>query len=240
MEAYDEIVVETLVIGTHCVLVAHERERVLLFARQVPMLCRELHALAHRELRARLDDPRKLRLEMPWPQSQPWLELRAERTPASTLHEQRTIGIGIHDRHVADTVRAAGDTGFDESRRNLAREEHGCGQACPASPLQIERRRFRGEPRRQDALASQVVIPRMLDDGAGRHVIDLDPVQVVFDDERGEHGTEHVLVAALRVRAVRAAERCAQASNDCDAARWLITHSDDLLALHSEVRRTQQ
>ena len=58
---------------------------ILLSARDLPLLRRDLHALAHRELRARLDDSREHGLEVPRPQLEPRLEARAERAAARAL-----------------------------------------------------------------------------------------------------------------------------------------------------------
>ena len=69
-----QVLVETFRVRFDGVLVARERELVLLPARELPLLRRDLHALAHRQIRARLDHARHHRLQVARPQAQPWLQ----------------------------------------------------------------------------------------------------------------------------------------------------------------------
>ena len=64
-------------------------------------------------------DVRENGLEVLRPQLQPRSQARAERAAAGALEQQRAIGVGIDERHVADRVGAARDAGVDEARRDL-------------------------------------------------------------------------------------------------------------------------
>src|SRR5690606_22729928 len=73
-ELDEEVVVEAFVVSGDRVAMARERERVLLLAGDAPLLGRDLHALAHRQPRARLDDGGQARLEVLRPEPEPRLD----------------------------------------------------------------------------------------------------------------------------------------------------------------------
>ena len=76
--------------------------------------------------------------------------------------------------------------------------------------------RLRVEPADEHALADQVVVLRVLDDGAGDGVAQALALQLVALDDAAEGGGQHFLVADARVGAVRASEWNAEAANDGD------------------------
>src|SRR5690606_8071182 len=118
----EQVVEEARVVGRGRVLVARESEPVLLLARDVPLLRRDLHALAHREPGPGLDDAREARFEVLRPQLEPRRQALDGRATSPALEQNRAIPLRVHQRHVADTVGAARDPGIDDADRDLARE----------------------------------------------------------------------------------------------------------------------
>jgi hypothetical protein len=115
----DEVVEESLAPGRCGVPVALECELVLGCAGDLPGLHHEFGALAHRESRARLDDPRQYRLEMLRAQRQPGREPLAESAAAIAREQELLVRPGIHDRRIAHRVHPAGKPGIDLAKCNL-------------------------------------------------------------------------------------------------------------------------
>ena len=107
----------------------------------------------------------------------------------------------------------------------LAADDDRRGQARAAGALDVERRRFGRETRRQRRLAGEVEIARVLDDGAERHVAQALAGERVARDERAQHGRHHVLVRAAGVGRVRAAKGNANAADHGDPTSLEIAHA---------------
>ena len=80
-------------------------------------------------------------------------------------------------------------------------------EAGAARLLDVVGRRGGRELRAQDALAGQVEVTRVLEDGAGHHLADLLALQPQAGDEPVEGGGEHVLVGRPGIGGVGAGER---------------------------------
>ena len=85
--------------------------------------------------------------------------------------------------------------------------------------LDVVRRGGRVEVRTEHALAGQVEVARVLDDGAGSDLTEALATQAETCDKAVDDGGQHVLVGGLQVLAARAGERNAVAAEDENVTR---------------------
>src|SRR5919206_1810685 len=90
------------------ILMARERELVLLFAADLPLLRHLLAVLAHREAGARLGDAGTRRRDVPGPQIADRAQLLRPAAPSEREHRALQVA-AVGERDVARAVGAAGD-----------------------------------------------------------------------------------------------------------------------------------
>ena len=88
-----------------------------------------------------------------------------------------------------------------------------------AGALQVETRRFRGEPRAQHRFAREIPLTRVLHHRAGRDIVEALAEKAVTLSHAAQYRREHFLVADTRVRAVAAREWNSHAADDRDSPR---------------------
>ena len=108
-----------------------------------------------------------------------------------------------------DVDLAEGDLVGDQDRRL---------QAGAAGLLDVVGGGLRGEPGAEHALAGEVAVAGVLEDGAAGDLAERLALQAEAVDEAVERGSEHVLVGGVRVDAVGAREGDAVAAEDGDPA----------------------
>src|SRR5690242_1817307 len=122
------------------VLVARERELVLLFAADLPLLRHLLAVLAHREAGARLGDAGTRRRDVPGPQLADRAQLVCPAAAREREHHALQVA-AVGKRDVARAVGAAGDRAVDLPAVDAIRELRDGGEAGAAGALQVVRRR---------------------------------------------------------------------------------------------------
>src|SRR5581483_2404881 len=105
-----------------CVLVARERELVLLLAPDLPLLRHLLAVLAHRKPGARLGDPGMDRREVPRPQLADGAQLGGPALAAREREHAPLQVAAVGKRHIARAVRAAGEGAVDLAAVDAVRE----------------------------------------------------------------------------------------------------------------------
>ncbi len=194
-----------------------EGELVLVFALHVPLLCRLLHALAHRQSRARLHDARKLRREMLRAQPEPRHDA-VHRGPRGVHVEQDVPEfVTEYDGRVADGVGAACNPAVDLAEGDLVGNEYCRLDAGPAGALQVHSRGLQGQPGIDHALAGEIPVAGVLDNGAQRDVAHGLAAQVELVDEPLQGRRHEVLVGALPVNGMGATEGDARAADNGNA-----------------------
>src|SRR6202008_484433 len=136
-------------------------ELILLFARDVPLLCHELGALPHRQPGARLDDRGQHRLEGLRAQAEPWRDALPGGAPAIAGEQQLLVRAWVDDRRIADRVGAAGNAGLDLTERDLVADVDGRLETRTAGALHVETGRVRIESAGEHAFAHQIVVARV-------------------------------------------------------------------------------
>ena len=216
---HHQILVEAGGVGRGGLLMALQRELILLAAADVPGLHHQLGALAHAQPGARLGDPGEHRAEVPGPELEPRREA-ATRALAAIALEQELLKTAWKDHgRIADRIHARGDGVVDLAQRDFVTHEDGRLETGAAGALQVEARRFRGEPGAQHRFAREVPLARMLHHRAGRHVVETLAQKAVTLGHAAQHRREHLLVADSRVRAVAACEWNSHPADDCDPPR---------------------
>src|SRR5512138_82642 len=217
LEFDDEIVVEALIVCGGRLAMALVSELILLFTRDLPLLCHPLAALAHRQARSRLDDHRKAGFKMARPQAQPWFDLFTERFAARASQQQLPIRIRIDDRYVARGIHTACDAGIDLADRDLEADRDRGIEARAARALQVESRRVRIQAAVEHRFAYEIEVARMLEHGAAADVAEPFAAQAEALDERFERRGEHLLIAGLRICAHRTCEGDSHSTDDRDS-----------------------
>src|SRR5580658_2370266 len=213
-----EIVVEAGAPRGGCLQMTLVRELVLSLARDLPALRHELGALSHGQPRARLDHTQHHRLEVSGTQSEERRHALGQGASEIALEQQLLVGAGVHDRRIADRIDTARESGRDLAQRALLAEENRGLEARAARALHVKPWGLRVESRGQNAFAHEVVVARMLDDGAGDGVPQALARELEALDDSPEGLGEHLLVADLSIGAVRARERQAKPADDGDAS----------------------
>jgi hypothetical protein len=139
-----------------------------------------------------------------------------ERAAPEAPQQELLIGAGIDDGRIADGIHAAGEAGIDLPERDLVADVDRRFEPGAAGSLQVRPRRVGIEPRGQHALANEVVVLGMLDDGARHGVAEPHALELVFVDYAFEGGGQHVLIADGGVCAVCAGEGNPDAADDGD------------------------
>ena len=130
--------------------------------------------------------------------------------------QQLLVLARIDDRRVAHRIDACGDARVYLAERDLVGDGDRGLEAGAAGALQIEGRRLRVEPCIEHALAREVEVARVFDDGACSHLTEPHALQSMALDETAQRGGQHRLVALRRVRAMRAREGDAGAADEGD------------------------
>src|SRR5690606_7999281 len=144
----EKIAVETLLVCLDGIAMTRERELVLVLPGNLPALRRDLHAFAHRQPGARLDDAGQHGLEVLRPQPQPRRRALAEAPPARAFDQDRAETFLVDDRDVADAVRAAADARVDRADRDLGADRDRGGQARAAGAMDVAGGSIRSVPGR--------------------------------------------------------------------------------------------
>ena len=143
-----------------------ERQLVLVFALHVPLLGREFHALAHRQAGARFEHTRELRREVLRAQPEPRHDAFHRRTRGVCVEQDVAEFVAEYDRRVADGIGAAGDAAVNLSKGDLVGDQDRRFDAGAAGALQVHAGSSQGQARIDHALAGEIPVARMLDDGA--------------------------------------------------------------------------
>ena len=213
----DQVLEETFLIRGRGLQMAVECELVLIRAADLPGLGHQLAALSHRQSRAWFDDARQHGLEVLAAQAEERLDPFERRAAPVRAQQQLLVRARIHDRRIADGVHAGCDAGIDLAECDLVADRDRRLQARAAGTLHVEAGRLRIEARRQNALAHQVEILRMLQHGACDHVAETLAVQLVAIDDAAQRSGQHVLVAHIRIGAVGPGEWNPGSTDHCDA-----------------------
>ena len=198
---------------------AFQRQLVLFRAGDAPGLDHEFRALAHRQARCAAPRCPAAPAANAQAQAEPGAEPLARGLAAIALEQQLLETLGKDHRRIADRVDPAGDGAVDLSERDLVAEENRGLEARAAGALQVEARRFRGEPAAEHRFARQIPLAGVLHDRAGRDLVQTLALQAEALDDAAQRRGQHFLIADLRVGAVAARERNAHAADDRDATR---------------------
>ena len=213
----DQQVVEKAgVVGLRRLLMALERQLVLIRARDRKAAGHQFRALAHGQARARFDDARRHGLEKARSELQPRRESCAERLGPEARQQHLLIGTRIDNGCITGRVDSSGNARLDLPERNLVADGNRRFQARATGTLQVVCGCRRRQARRQHAFPGQVPLAGVLEYCAGSHLTQLHALQRESFHERGQRSGQHFLVARRRVGALRTRERYAHAADDRD------------------------
>ena len=213
-----QVVEEAAVVGGGEVLVALDRELVLLLAADLPFGRHDRAVLAHREAGARLLVAGDRRDDVAGADLGQLLQFADGRALAVGLEQRLAQALVEGDRRVGGGVGAAGDAGVDLAEGDLVGDEDRRLQAGAAGLLDVVGGGLGGEAGAEHALAGQVAVARVLEDGAAGDLAERLALQAVAVDQPVERRGQHVLVAGVRVDAVGAGEGDPVAADDGDFA----------------------
>ncbi len=186
---------------------AGKRQLVLVLALHVPFLGRQFTALAHRQAGPRFGHPGELGFEEARPKAEQRPDAIHEGMCGVHVEQHAAIRIRVDDRRIADRVGAAGDAGLDLAKGDLVRDLDGGFDAGAAGALQVVGRGPNRKPRFDDALACEIPVTGVLDDGAEGDFPECLSLEVQLVDETVECTGHQVLVGQSAVHRVRATKR---------------------------------
>ena len=197
---------------------ALDRELVLLGAADLPFLGHDRAVLAHREAGARLLVAGDLGDDVAGADLGQRPQFAHRRALAVGLQQGLAQPLVEGDRRVGGGVGAAGDAGVDLAEGDLVGDQDRRLQAGAAGLLDVVGGGLGGEAGAEHALAGQVAVARVLEDGAAGDLAERLALEAVAVDQAVEGGGQHVLVARVRVDAVGAREGDPVAADDGDLA----------------------
>src|SRR4051794_32527467 len=123
-----------------------QRQTVLFLAPDVPALCHQFAALAHRQSRPGFDDVGKIQLEeVAGTHAEPWAQSSGDTAATGAAQHDLPQVLIDADRCVTGRIDAGRDTTVDLTCRDLEPEHDRRFEARAARALQVERRRVRVE-----------------------------------------------------------------------------------------------
>ena len=162
-------------------------------------------------------------------------------TTAVSAQKNRAVLIRINNWRVTDGVRTSCNSSLNLPKSNLVGDMNGSFNTGPASPLHVYPWRADRKAGVDDALARQVPVAGVFDDGTQCDVTQRLPFEIIFSNQTTKNLAHHVLIGAICVDRMRTAKWNSYAANDGDPGRKsIIQHSDlqfsqELLQLASEV-----
>ncbi len=223
-EGDDEIVHPALAVGGGGLVVALVGELVLLLAGDAPILGHQLRVLAHGQARARLARGGRQRRQLGQRQALEGAEPHAEGLGVLRLDEALGKLLLEDDGRIRRGVGADGDAALDLARGDLGGDGAGRLQARAAGLLHGHAGRGGREPRIEHGLARKVPVARVGDDGAARHLVDVQAGEVVLLHETVEGRRHHVEVRLVGVERVGPAEGNADGADHGGLAQARLLH----------------
>ncbi len=209
-----------------CFHMARERKLVLVFALHVPLLGRDLHALAHRESGTGLGDARKRRFEMRGPQPEPGVDALHRRARGVYVEQDAAEFVAVHDGSITDRVGTPGDAALDLSECDFVRD-HDCRfDAGTTGSLQIDAGRTQRQPGVDNAFAREVPVAGVLDNGTESDIAHRLAAEIVLVDQPAEGRRHQFLVRTVPVNRVRSTKGDSRAADHGDAYGTTIVQHD--------------